>query len=419
MKRSIKTNFCLLILIGILNTSCAQEPQSAAICCEIRTLEDQIDKIEKLRGDLEMEIKPQANFESIWRQLPSGFKKPSKDAEFKKVCDSPLPGKPKSPLDLSLLRNNLARLRKLSMDDYFALAKQCEKDMERYEGGVDASREEVGVSLEIDSAEEPELVENYDPKDFTKQEIPFEKELPFIVMDDVEYGRKSDLKKYICVIYDPKSTEYGVDFLYGAKIDGSWGRIKSFKNAETYLNNSKRSPVMLMNAGIFNPDFKPTGLWYRNGHRSFDFNNKTGLPGNFYMDPGGVFAIKKGGVATILTREEQYKNIKDTVNYTYATQSGPMLVIDGKPHPDFKSHSPNLHIRNGVGILPDGKIVFIISKDEVNFFEFALLFKDGFKCKDALYLDGTISRIYAPAIQRKDPGGNFAGIIAIYKKSSK
>ena len=419
MKQFVTNKLLLLCILGanfcFLSTSCAQ-PQPN--CCELNELEKQIDNIEQLREELEEKIKPQARFISIWEKAPPGFKRPSKDPELKKVCDPSIKTKPLQ--DWAPMKSHLEDLRKMTMEQYFQLSKECEKGADQSGGSMDTSREDdVVINRDTEPREEKEIVDNFNPKDFISDPISYDEKAPFDVIDDVEYGRKSDLKKYICVIYDPKSTEYGVDFLYGAKIDGSWGRIKSFKNAETYLNNSKRSPVMLMNAGIFNPDFKPTGLWYRNGHRSFDFNNKTGLPGNFYMDPGGVFAIKKGGVATILTREELAKNITDTITYQYATQSGPMLVIDGKLHPKFKSRSQNLHTCNGVGILPDGKIVFIISKDEVNFFEFALLFKDGFKCKDALYLDGTISRIYAPAIQRKDPGGNFAGIIAIYKKSSK
>ncbi len=420
MKRSVTNNLLLLIILGVnlcfLNTSCAQEPQQT-ICCEISALEIQIDDIEKLREDLKIKSRSEVKFVSVWEQMP-GIK-PSDYPDLKKFCDNSIKIKPL--VDLASIKQWLLRLRTLSLDQYLILLKevQCGQSAEQVQGGAYPNREDnVAFKEEGDPVEEKEIVDNYIPTDFISDPISYDKKSSFDVMDDIEYGRKENPKKYICVIYDPKSKEYGIDFLYSApyKIEGQWDRLGSFQNTSNFLKKKDKPPVMLMNAGMFNPDYKPTGLFYRNGHKSFDFNNRTGLPGNFYMDPGGVFAIKDGEVATILTREEMTKNFKDTMNYQYATQSGPMLVIDGKLHPDFKSRSPNLNIRNGVGIMPDGKIVFVISKDEVNLFEFALLFKDGFRCKDALYLDGNISKIYAPSIKRLDPGGNFAGIIAIYKK---
>ena len=35
-----------------------------------------------------------------------------------------------------------------------------------------------------------------------------------------------------------------------------------------------------------------------------------------------------------------------------------MLIIDGQIHSAFKEGSTNLNIRNGVGILPDNKVIF-------------------------------------------------------------
>ncbi|MCE3260121.1 MAG: hypothetical protein K0S12_1762, partial [Bacteroidetes bacterium] len=98
----------------------------------------------------------------------------------------------------------------------------------------------------------------------------------------------------------------------------------------------------------------------------------------------------------------------------YATQSGPMLVINGKLHPDFREGSKNLNIRNGVGILPDGKILFAISKVPVNFFDFAMYFKKK-GCKNALYLDGFVSRAYLPEKDWQQTDGDFGVIIAVTK----
>jgi uncharacterized protein YigE (DUF2233 family) len=89
----------------------------------------------------------------------------------------------------------------------------------------------------------------------------------------------------------------------------------------------------------------------------------------------------------------------------YATQSGPMLVIGGDLHPKFLKASDSLNIRNGVGVSADGaRAVFAISDDPVNFHTFARLFRDGLGLPDALYLDGSISRLYAPELGRHDGG---------------
>jgi uncharacterized protein YigE (DUF2233 family) len=89
----------------------------------------------------------------------------------------------------------------------------------------------------------------------------------------------------------------------------------------------------------------------------------------------------------------------------YASQSGPMLVIDGALHPRFLPQSPSRYIRNGVGVSADGTVAyFAISNEPVNFTEFAGLFRDTLDTPDALYFDGSISRLYAPELGRDDFG---------------
>ena len=88
-----------------------------------------------------------------------------------------------------------------------------------------------------------------------------------------------------------------------------------------------------------------------------------------------------------------------------ATQSGPMLVIKGALHPQLLPGSDSLNIRNGVGVSEDGqRAVFAISNDEVNFNSFARLFRDQLGLPDALFFDGNVSRLYAPALKRHDGG---------------
>jgi uncharacterized protein YigE (DUF2233 family) len=167
--------------------------------------------------------------------------------------------------------------------------------------------------------------------------------------------------------------------------------------------------LMVTNAGMYTPKQAPVGLYIENGAKLIPLNTNN-CDGNFCLKPNGVFYIDKSGPH--ITATENY--LKETVNKSvnYATQSGPMLVIDGNLHPAFNATSSSLYIRSGVGIDSTGKTVFVISNQPVNFHTFASLFKDVFGCKNALYLDGAISLMYLPNI-RDDRGGNFGPIISI------
>jgi uncharacterized protein YigE (DUF2233 family) len=91
-----------------------------------------------------------------------------------------------------------------------------------------------------------------------------------------------------------------------------------------------------------------------------------------------------------------------------------MLLINGNIHPAFIKGSSNLNIRNGVGILPDNTIVFVMSKTQVNFYDFASYFKK-LGCKNALYLDGFVSRVYLPDQNWIQTDGNFGVMIGVTK----
>ena len=98
----------------------------------------------------------------------------------------------------------------------------------------------------------------------------------------------------------------------------------------------------------------------------------------------------------------------------FASQSGPMLVIDGKLHPRFLPGSTSRHVRNGVGVSPDGRTAtFAISERPVTFHQFASLFRDRLGAPDALYLDGSISKLYAPGIGRADGGVPMGPIVGL------
>lgn len=153
-----------------------------------------------------------------------------------------------------------------------------------------------------------------------------------------------------------------------------------------------------MNAGMFHRDLAPVGLYIEKGVQRAPLITSDG-PGNFGLLPNGVFCIDK----TFTVIESRRYKAKPPA-CSYATQSGPMLVIDGKLHPKFLATSDSLYIRNGVGVTDDGTALFAISNAPVNFHQFARLFRDVLHTPNALYLDGSISRLLAPDLNRHDGG---------------
>lgn len=162
----------------------------------------------------------------------------------------------------------------------------------------------------------------------------------------------------------------------------------SIENLRNYLQQKKMNLVFAMNGGMYKTDLSPLGLYIENKKKLFPINNSSGS-GNFYLKPNGVFYITTDNKPIVCTSDKFH----DDGKVKYATQSGPMLVINGKIHDAFKEGSANLNIRNGVGILPGNKILFAMSKTEVNLYDFAAYFKN-MGCLNALYLDGFVSRMY-------------------------
>jgi len=171
-----------------------------------------------------------------------------------------------------------------------------------------------------------------------------------------------------------------------------------------------------INGGMYRHDFRPVGLYIENG-RELALANTTTLTGaprqipNFYKKPNGVFYLG-GNEAGIL---ETGRFLAERPNAKFATQSGPMLIIDGNIHPSFIVGSTDRKPRNGVGVSSPTKVHFVITKRWVNFHDFARFFRDGLGCDNALFLDGgRASGLYAPELGRDDaPGhGGYGPIIA-------
>ena len=184
--------------------------------------------------------------------------------------------------------------------------------------------------------------------------------------------------------------------LFHSGPDGAYG---SFKNVDEALGAEGKALGFAMNAGMYHRDLAPVGLYVEDGVEVAPLITSDG-PGNFGLLPNGVFCI---GDSFRVIESRAFK--KTRPDCRYATQSGPMLVIDGKLHPKLLADSDSLYVRNGVGVSADGsRAVFAISNDAVNFHSFARFFRDERGLKDALYFDGNISRLYAPALARHDGG---------------
>ncbi|MGL4321183.1 MAG: phosphodiester glycosidase family protein [Paracoccaceae bacterium] len=193
-------------------------------------------------------------------------------------------------------------------------------------------------------------------------------------------------------------------------LNGPDGPLGSFAAVNDQLALQGEALTFAMNAGMYHADRAPVGLFIEDGRQATPIITSDG-PGNFGLLPNGVFCI--GDAFAVI---EARRFAADQPACRYATQSGPMLVIDGDLHPRFLPDSDSFNIRNGVGLRADGTAVFAISGQSVNFHSFARLFRDALETPNALFLDGSISRLYSPALDRDDPGfpmGPIVGLVTV------
>lgn len=163
-----------------------------------------------------------------------------------------------------------------------------------------------------------------------------------------------------------------------------------------------------MNGGMYGDDLSPIGLLIEDGNELRPANTAEvqGEPGsipNFYKKPNGVFYMTDGE-AGVMTTEAFLERPPAAV---FATQSGPMLVIDNQIHPAFIVGSSDRKQRNGVGVCSPTEVRFAITEGRVNFYDFARFFRDGLGCANALFLDGgSAPGLYAPELDRNDSPGH-------------
>ncbi len=182
---------------------------------------------------------------------------------------------------------------------------------------------------------------------------------------------------------------------------GSLGRLRD------WLAQRHQTLLFGTNGGMYAPGGTPKGLFIQAQKLVTPLDTARGA-GNFYLRPNGVFYLTTSQQAGICATGE----FRGGAGVAYATQSGPLLVHRGRLHPAFRPSSANVVVRNGVGILPGGRVVFIISRAPVSFYDFAAYFRR-LGCREALYLDGFVSRLYCPAQGWHQADGDFGVIIGV------
>ncbi len=171
----------------------------------------------------------------------------------------------------------------------------------------------------------------------------------------------------------------------------------SFSALADSLGAEGKELSFAMNAGMFDERLRPIGLYVEDGVQARKLNRRDGY-GNFHVKPNGVFYISgdRAGVAAT----DSYARLNEKPDF--ATQSGPMLVIEGEIHPRFSDTGTSYKRRNGVGVPDAHTAIFAISENAVNFHDFAKLFRDRLNCPNALFFDGTVSSLYSPELGRND-----------------
>ncbi len=217
---------------------------------------------------------------------------------------------------------------------------------------------------------------------------------------------------YSVCSFDPQTTKFR---LFHTAPDGViYGQ---FDRLVSQTESQGETLTFAMNGGMYHDDRTPVGLYIENGKDITPIQIGAG-PGNFGMVPNGVFVIAPGKSNDLpktiaVMKSEDYAAATFPAGVTFATQSGPLLVLNGALHPKFNANGPSKKRRNGVGVSSDGRVHFAISEVPVNFHAFARLFRDALDAPNALFLDGQVSKLYSTELQRNDQGLDMGPIIAV------
>src|SRR3954451_384139 len=192
--------------------------------------------------------------------------------------------------------------------------------------------------------------------------------------------------------------------------DGRGFPYRTFAALETGLGRDARNVAFAMNAGMFDEKGRAIGLFVEEGRQAHKINLRTG-GGNFHLLPNGVFLVRGSGKAEI----QPSSRYEPSPDIRFATQSGPMLVIDEKVNSKFDLDGESRNLRNGVGIEQNGTPVFVISEEPVSFGNFARFFRDALGARNALYFDGSVSSLWDPVNERRDTHDELGPMVIVFK----
>lgn len=185
--------------------------------------------------------------------------------------------------------------------------------------------------------------------------------------------------------------------------------VRSFAALAAHLGGDMRRLRFAMNAGMYNDAGAPIGLFIAESAEEENLSRTDG-PGNFHMKPNGVFWQSEDGAVHVDTTNDFAREPRAA---RWATQSGPMLVIKGDLHPRFQHDGPSRYLRNGVGVRDERTAYFVISSGVVSFGRFARFFRDELNCADALFLDGSVSSLWSPALDRRDETSDLGPMVVV------
>jgi len=223
------------------------------------------------------------------------------------------------------------------------------------------------------------------------------------ICEEITFG---GARAILCVV-DPRTQR--IALAYRGPDGQPYGSVPNYVAA---MADKDRTPVLAMNAGMYHADMLPVGLYAEDGKELSPLNTDDDF-GNFFLKPNGVFFLRADGSAGVM---ETMAYAEARIIPAYATQSGPMLVIDGAIHPRFLPDGTTRYIRNGVGVRDDGKVALVITRDPVNLGSFARLFRDVANCPNALFFDGGVSSLFWGEDMEIDSGEPAGPIVAVFEK---
>ena len=185
----------------------------------------------------------------------------------------------------------------------------------------------------------------------------------------------------------------------------------NFSRLGAWLLGRNEQLICATNAGIYGTDLRPIGLYIEAGKVLHKLNTRKEAYGNFYLQPNGVFLLSDRE-ATILSTDEMAVELETRLpSIRYATQSGPILLRNGQINPLFTQGSENRVVRNAACVRTETDFVLLKSRSPINFYDFARQLRDKLGCRDALYLDGSVSQLFP--FGNGNLGPSFAAMIGV------